>query len=179
MSSQWACERRNDDIVKCPRYSIRSLLIFTSLSAVAISFATWLDGEVYLPLVLAVFCAVAGYVVGWISRAGYERGPNAFISASAFIAFNWLFWCINRIALFFVWNATDRDLSPILSSMAKADRMHCFDVWAGLITVVMICAALRQDRRWLFVSGAACVLIWVILSAVGYLSASMCLIDMC
>ncbi|MHB1036328.1 MAG: hypothetical protein ACYC35_16900 [Pirellulales bacterium] len=159
------------------QYSLRTLLIATALSAVAFSVATTRDNDVYFILLLGALCASAGYLAGWTSRIECERAPNLFICASIFVVFNWLLWYVNHIALSFVRRATDRDLSPLLSSMAEADRLHCFDVMAGLITVVIAWATLRQDRGRLIVSGAVCALIWMLLMTQGFLLASICLID--
>jgi len=142
-----------------------------------VSVGTWLDWDGRFFLVLAALCAAAGYVAGWAGRTGYERGPNVFLCAGVLLVFNGSLWYFNHTALFWVRRATDRDLSPLLSWMAEADRWHCFDVMAVLITVVTAWAALMRNRRWLFASATACVLIWLIVMSIGFVSASICLID--
>ena len=112
-----------------------------------------------------------------MSRIEYEHGPGIYLCAGVLVAFNWLLWYFNHFAFYWVHEATARDLPEFFISMAEADRLHYYDVMAGAITTAIGFATLKRDRKWLFVTGAICVLIWLILITLGFIGASVSLVD--
>ncbi len=160
-----------------PRYSIRSLLIAAPLLGFAIF--VWmrmrLYGDAREIIALGALCMMSGYLVGRYSQWRVQ-GRFELLLCSCIIGLNWLLWYFNHIAFILV-RRTDRPLPSLLAALAHADELGCYNLMAALVTIAVAYAVLKRKHEVLFGLGAACVLIWLVLMTIGFLTASSSLLD--
>jgi hypothetical protein len=161
------------------QYRISTLLIITALVAAMLAIGVWTRwADFYFVLAYSMLFAVSGFLAGWFARSGTAAGSSCFMCAIAFVALNWTLWYVNNRALIYVDWATERTLNSILHVMLQAHRYNVFEFIAVAFTVLTAAAMILRDRRLVLILGAANGLFWFLVIAVGYLSTSICMIDL-
>lgn len=152
------------------RYSVSFLLLVIALVAVTLTVCRWFDWQARALLLLAGLWVTFGYVGGWFAAKLHGSVSNSVIPAIVLVAFNWLLWYLNHLALLCVSN-TDQELAEVLQRMLDAERIGFFEFLAVMFTALIGISAWKNDRRFLFHFGTACCLTWLIIVTVGYVVA--------
>ncbi len=108
---------------------------------------------------------------------GANRVVKPFVPAAIFIVLNCSLWYFNRVALFFVSEAVDRDLTPVTYWMTVAYRNHIFEILGTLIAISIVFAVIKRNSQMVFFVSTIGALFWLLIYSFGYVFVSISMLD--
>jgi hypothetical protein len=164
---------------KHSQFGISALLVATTIFAVALTIVHGASPEdVVLLILLLVFVSGAVVCIVWTAHFSREKLQHVAVAFLAFNLINGAAWLFGNWALMFMEDGLQprNEVSTMGHWLLAAHRFHAFTVIAIASASVTAYAAWKRNRVLLATTGAAVILVWLMVLGCGFLVASVHLI---